>query len=145
MVTKTVNIVKLCVGSEGVDHLARWQESRLRSGAYPAPEHVTRMRPRRAMEVLNGGSLYWVFQGLILARQRIVALEDRRGEDGIMRCALVFDPKIIRTVAVPRRPFQGWRYLEVEESPPDLKSKKPDEGTSIPTDLAQSLAEIGVI
>ncbi len=144
MNNKTVNLVKLCVGSDGADHLARWQEARLKSGAYSAPEHVTRMRPRRAEEVLNGGSLYWVFQGWILARQRIVALDDRRGEDGKLRCALVFDPQIIRTVAVPRRPFQGWRYLEVEDSPPDLAFKHQGE-ISIPDDLAQSLAEIGVI
>ena len=144
MATKTVNIVKLCVGSMGVDHLARWQAERLKSGAYAAPEHVTRMRPRRDSEVLNGGSLYWVFQGWILARQRIVALEDRRGEDGIMRCAMIFDPEIVRTVAVPRRPFQGWRYLEVKDSPADLSSRN-REDDCLPGDLAQSLAEIGVI
>ena len=75
MSSKHVNLVKLCVGASSVEQLVTWQSERMRSGVYPVPEHVTRSRPRRAEEVLDGGSLYWVFRGQILARQRITGLE----------------------------------------------------------------------
>ena len=61
--------------------------------------HVTRMWPRREAELLDGGSLYWVFKGLVLARQRILGLEPRRGADGIERCAIRLDPAVVRTGA----------------------------------------------
>ena len=50
----------------------------------------------RADEILEGGSLYWVFKGLVLARQRIVAFDRRTGADGIARCAIGFDPELTR-------------------------------------------------
>jgi hypothetical protein len=77
------------------------------------------MWPKRADEILAGGSLYWVIKGVITARQRIVALDERRGSDGIARCALVLDAEVIRTEGAQRRPFQGWRYLDPAESPRD--------------------------
>ena len=60
MSSKHVNLVKLCVGASSVEQLETWQGERMRSGACRVPEHVTRSRPRRADEVLGGGSLYWV-------------------------------------------------------------------------------------
>ena len=78
------------------------------------------MWPKRADELLAGGSLYWVFHGLVLARQRILGLEPRRGGDGIERCAIRLDPEVVRTLPQPRRPFQGWRYLRPEDAPRDL-------------------------
>ncbi len=115
-----VNLVKLCVGVPTVDTLVDLQTRSIKEGRYAVPEHVTRYRPRRALEVLNGGSLYWVFRGYIQARQRIVALGERPCTDGITRCAIIFDPEIIRTKAYRRRPFRGWRYLAPGDSPPDL-------------------------
>ena len=78
------------------------------------------MWPKREAEVLDGGSLYWVIKGVILARQRITDLQEVNLGDGIPRCALVLDPEVIRTEAAPRRPFQGWRYLDPKDSPRDL-------------------------
>lgn len=107
------------------------------------PAHVTRMWPKREAELLAGGSLYWVFKGLILARQRILALTPREGADGIRRCAIGLDPVVHRTQARPRRPFQGWRYLTAEDAPPDLGAgtAEPD----LPRVLAAELAQIGVV
>ena len=101
------------------------------------------MWPKRAEEVLDGGSLFWVIKGQVLARQRILALEPRQGADGIARCALVLDAQVIRTEAAARRPFQGWRYLAAEESPRDLPKGRALE-TALPANLAQALAEIGL-
>jgi hypothetical protein len=101
------------------------------------------MWPKREAELLNGGSLYWVFKGVILARQRLLRLEEVTGGDGIPRCALVLDPEVIRTEAVPKRPFQGWRYLETKESPRDLPRGRAA-AESLPPRLEAALAEIGV-
>lgn len=138
-----VNILKLCVGADGVEDLTDWQDSHRHDWAGGNPVHVTRMWPKRAEEVLNGGSLYWVFRGVILARQRILGLQPRDWGDGITRCALVLDPEVIRTAAAPRRPFQGWRYLAPEDSPPDLVAGRAHED-ALPPDLARALAEIGL-
>lgn len=135
-----VNLVKLCVGAEGAEDLLRWQRARFGDG--PA-RHITRMWPRREAEVLAGGSLYWVFRGLILGRQRIIGLEEARGEDGIARCAIGLDPALVRTEALPRRPFQGWRYLSAGDAPADLPEGR-DREEPLPAHLAQALAEMGL-
>lgn len=138
-----LNIIKLCVGAESVEDLLEWHEQNKGRWAAGTTEHVTRMWPKRADEVLDGGSLYWVVKGVILCRQRILALEERRGSDGIARCALVLEAEVTRTEAAPRRPFQGWRYLAAEESPRDLpKGRALDD--ALPPALAQALAEIGL-
>jgi hypothetical protein len=142
-VGKPVHLLKLCVGAESVEDLADWQTSQRARWPAGRAVHVTRMWPRREAEILDGGSLYWVIKGVVLCRQRIVALEEVRGQDGILRCALHLDPAIHRTEAVPRRPFQGWRYLDPAEAPRDLAPARAAE-PSLPPRLAAALAEIGV-
>ena len=138
-----LNILKLCVGADSVEDLLQWQAQNRKHWPAGTAEHITRMWPKRAEEVLDGGSLYWVIKGQVLARQRILALEPRQGADGIARCALVLDAQVIRTEAAARRPFQGWRYLAAEESPRDLPKGRALE-TALPANLAQALAEIGL-
>jgi hypothetical protein len=142
-VTDHVNILKLCVGADRVEDLIEWQSTHRHDWAGGRPVHVTRMWPKRADAVLCGGSLYWVFKGVVLARQRIVDLQERLGGDGITRCALVLDPEVIRTEAAPRRPFQGWRYLEPQDAPRDLARQRAQDD-ALPPSLAQALAEIGL-
>lgn len=138
-----LNMLKLCVGAESVEDLTDWHRAHADLWAPGTTEHVTRMWPKHAEDLLAGGSLYWIIKGSILARQRLIGLSERRGADGIARCALVLDAEVIRTEAAPRRPFQGWRYLTAEDSPRDLpKSRAEDD--SLPPELAQALAEIGL-
>lgn len=141
-----VHLIKLCVGAEDVEDLAAWQTraiaERRALGDRPFPVHVTRMRPKRADELLAGGSLYWVVKGLVLARQRILALETHHGSDGVSRCGIVLDPAIVRTTPQPRRPFQGWRYLRPEDAPRDLLVAQ---APGMPTEMMTRLAEIGVL
>ena len=139
-----VNLVKLCVGAEAVEDLVQWQAERAARIPDWVPCHVTRMWPKREAEVLNGGSLYWVFKGVILARQQIIGLEERRGEDGIARCALLFAPEVIRTEPAPRRPFQGWRYLDPKSAPPDL-GKAAEGVTAMPEPMRRELRELGLL
>lgn len=139
----TVHLLKLCVGADGVEDLADWQASPAGRGRDGLPVHVTRMWPKRAAEVLAGGSLYWVFRGMILARQRVLRLDEWRGADGILRCAIVLDPGIVRTEPAPRRPFQGWRYLAATDAPRDLSPARAQDDP-LPPGLAEALAEFGL-
>jgi len=139
-----INLVKLCVGAEAVEDLTAWQK--MRAGGDPdyEPRHVTRMWPKRAEELLAGGSLYWVFKGVCLARQRVIRLDEVIGQDGIPRCGIVLDPEITRTTPMPRRPFQGWRYLTAADAPADLSDRARKEDP-LPASLNAALAEIGVL
>lgn len=143
-IVKPCNLVKLCVGADSVEDLAEWQAVHAPLQPGGRPRHVTRMWPKREAEVLGGGSLYWVIRGVILARQRIVALEPVEGEDGIRRCALVLDPEIVRTRPAPRRPFQGWRYLAPEDSPADIADARAADDR-LPPGLDAALTDIGVL
>jgi hypothetical protein len=140
----TIHLIKLCVGAERVEDLTDWQATARAKGPDGLPRHITRMWPKRADEVLNGGALYWVFKGLVLCRQRVLRLDEITGQDGITRCGIVLDPAVIRVTATPRRPFQGWRYLSPEDAPRDLpKGRETEE--ALPTALQAALAEIGVL
>jgi len=142
----TLNLIKLCVGVSSVQDLVRFRKERAAEaearGETYTPCHVTRMRPRRAEDLLNGGSLYWVIKGQILVRQEILSLEERIGNDGIRRCGIVMSPALIRTRAAPRRPFQGWRYLEQGDCPPDLRENVTDD--DLPESMSLALSEIGL-
>lgn len=138
----SLNLIKLSVGTEDVQDLADWQKTARAKGPDGLPRHVTRMWPKRDAELLEGGSIYWVIKGVVLARQRIVRLDEVDRGDGIRRCAIVLDPEIVRTEAVPRRPFQGWRYLKGREAPLDLKQGRAND--DLPPTLMTALAEIGV-
>ena len=143
MADTVVNLVKLCVGAERVEDLEAWQI--MRAGGRPdyEPCHVTRMWPRREAQILRGGSLYWVFKGFILARQTILRLDEVIGQDGIRRCGIVMSREVVRTEPVPRRPFQGWRYLEPQKAPRDLSEGTPADD-ALPVELSAALAEIGI-
>lgn len=138
----SLNLIKLSVGTEDVQDLADWQKTARAKGPDGLPRHVTRMWPKRDAELLEGGSIYWVIKGVVLARQRIVRLDEVDRGDGIRRCAIVLDPEIVRTEAVPRRPFQGWRYLEGRDAPRDLPQGRAND--DLPPTLMTALAEIGV-
>lgn len=142
-----LHLIKLCVGCESIEDLASWQAERLRQRRKagernPQLFHRTFQMPKRRAELLAGGSLYWVFRGLVLARQRIVGLEPRIGADGIGRCAIRLDPEVVRTAPQPRRPFQGWRYLRPEDAPRDLSAAA---GSELPAGLVAELAGFGVL
>lgn len=143
MTTDTIHMVKLSVGTESVEGLTAWQQSTASQGPDGLPRHVTRMWPKRADEILNGGSIFWVVKGVILCRQRIVRLDEVTRADGIRRCAIVLDPQLVRVAATPKRAFQGWRYLPVSDAPPDLRLSRAGEDT-LPAELNAALAEIGV-
>lgn len=142
----TLHLIKLCVGCDSVEDLAEWIEYRLKEKrkAREKPEHahVTRMVPKRIAELLDGGSLYWVIKGTVQARQRLTDIRPFVDKEGIGRCRLVLEPKVIRTEWRLKRPFQGWRYLEAKDAPRDLKAGRG--GDDLPPALHAELAELGL-
>ena len=143
----TVHLVKLCVGIDSVQDLRDWQIRRLQAlaqaGETPELCHRTMQTPRRRDEALDGGSLYWVIKGVILARQRIVNLKEATKDDGRRCCGIVLDPELVATRPHPRRAFQGWRYLTPEDAPRDLPASRGFE-EDLPEELAMALADIGL-
>ena len=139
-----VNLVKLSVGSESIASMTAWQRTARAKGPDGHPRHVTRMWPRRADELLAGGSIYWVVKGAILCRQPVLRLDEVRRADGIARCGIVLKPGLIPVVPVVKRPFQGWRYLSPEDAPEDMDPAHAAEAP-LPAGLSVALAEIGVI
>ncbi|MFN5615963.1 MAG: DUF1489 family protein [Brevundimonas sp.] len=128
-----LHMIKLCVGVSDV----AWLEKRARTGR---PLVITtRMTPKRAAEVEDGGSLYWVVKGSVQCRQPILDLTTH-GEGRTSHCDITLAPEVIRTAPLPRRPFQGWRYLEPKEAPPDLSSAG---DTDLPDELVKQLRELG--
>ena len=131
-----LHLIKLCVGCDSVEELRAWRAERDRRGVPPIVP--TRQTPKRAAELLEGGSLYWVIKGVILVRQPIVKIVTL--ESGVQPCRIDLGPELILTAPQPRRPFQGWRYLDAKDAPPDLPT---GEGAEMPQDLAKQLREIG--
>ena len=127
-----LHMIKLCVGVSEVEWLERRAE-----GGQPLIVH-TRMTPKRAAEIEDGGSLYWVMKGSVTCRQRILEITTI-GEGKASRCEIKLDSQVIRTAPLARRAFQGWRYFE-KDVPPDLSIAEP---TDLPPDLARELRELG--
>jgi len=132
-----IHLIKLCVGCDTIEELEAWQRTR---AAGPDWRVHTRHTPKRAAELLAGGSLYRVFKGVLLCRQAIVGVETV-GEGQAKRCEIVVSPKIVRVAPAPRRPFQGWRYLHPDEAPVDLSTG--DGPSHAPIELEMRLRELG--
>jgi hypothetical protein len=133
-----LHLIKLCVGVDTLDDLRAWRTQRAAEGK-PAIVH-TRQTPKCADDILDGGSLYWVIKGAVVVRQRVLAVE-RLEEGARSRCEILLDETLHPTAPQPRRPFQGWRYFDAKDAPPDLATG--DGGEAMPPDLAQRLREIG--
>ncbi len=136
----TLHLVKLCVGADDIDDLAAWQARQMKK--LKNPVHHTRMHPKRAQEILHGGSIYWVIKRAIRVRQKIIDIRSEKDDAGRDSCVLIFDAELVRTYAQPKRPFQGWRYLEPHEAPRDLKSG--EAAVNLPADLDAALKDAGV-
>jgi hypothetical protein len=127
----TLHLIKLAVGASDVGGMLAWANRR-------GPVVHTRMTPKRGEEILDGGSLYWVVKGSVLVRMPVTAIETI-GSKGASRCIIRLGPPAL-TAPMPRRPFQGWRYLTVADAPPDLAQAG---GEDMPVDLAKQLRELG--
>jgi hypothetical protein len=144
----SLHLVKLCVGADSLDDLRQWIAARMREakkrGQAQRHAHITRMVPKRADELLAGGSLYWVIKGQIEARQPILGIEPFMDADGIGRCKVWLDPEIVSVSPRPMRAFQGWRYFAVKDAPPDIDASQPDL-VAMPEAMRRELAGLGLL
>jgi hypothetical protein len=137
-------MIKLCVGAESVEDLAEWQAKRIkeRKKAKQSPNafHDTRMTPKRAEDMLAGGSLYWVIKNRIVVRQKLLRFEAVTDADDKGMCRIHLDPELVRVSPRNKRPFQGWRYLEPKDAPADLDGKGPALSADLEVALKEALA-----
>ena len=142
-----LHLIKLCVGCDSVADLEDWIKQKLKEKKKrrQKPEHIhtTRMLPKRAEELI-GGSLYWVIRGQISCREKILGIRTTTGKDGIRRCQVVLDGKVVLVEPRPRSAFQGWRYLEAKDAPRDLARAAPG-ASRMPEQMRRELRELGLL
>src|SRR5881394_1249881 len=143
-----LHLIKLCVGCDSVKDLREWIRGKLQEkkkrGLPLEHIHTTRMVPKRADELTDGGSLYWVIRGEVLCRQKLRDIRPFVDKDGIGRCRLVMEPKLLLTQPRPYRAFQGWRYLPPADAPPDLSRAAPG-AAAMPEELRRELRGLGLL
>ena len=145
-----LHLIKLCVGIDTVEELVAWRARRRAeleaAGLPPYGRHLTSNTPRRAEEILGSeGSLYWVIRREIRVRQRIHAIEPATDHEGRSCCALVFEPELVRVIPRSHRPFQGWRYLDGADAPPDLPAYEAGESAEMPEEMRRELRSLGLL
>jgi hypothetical protein len=118
-----LNLLKLAVGINDIEQLCQIRQARAaeRGGNWI----YTRNHPRRAQEVLAGGSIYWVIGGQIRVRQLVTGLRGERDDTGRRYCRIEVDAELVPTLPRACRPFQGWRYLAPADAPPDRSALAP--------------------
>jgi hypothetical protein len=143
-----LHLIKLCVGCDSVADLEDWIKQKLkekkRRGQKPEHIHTTRMVPKRADELVDGGSLYWVIRGQVSCREKILAIRPVTGKDGIRRCQVVLDGKVVLVEPRPRSAFQGWRYFDAKDAPRDLARAAPG-AAAMPEQMRRELRELGLL
>ncbi len=144
----SLNLIKLCVGCDSVKDLEDWIKERLaqkkKRGEKAEHFHTTRMVPKRCEELLDGGSLFWVIRGEVLCRQKLIDVRPFTDKDGIHRCRLVLQPKVVLVQPRPYRAFQGWRYLTEKDAPADLDRAAPG-ARDMPEQMRRELRELGLL
>ena len=136
-----LHLIKLSVGAASLDHLRQWQKQH--GAALPPLRHRTRNFPRRADEILDGGSIYWVINRLVTARQRVTGIAEGTRDDGTRCTDLFLDPVLVSVQPRMTKPFQGWRYLPHEDVPRDVVRGEMD--VELPEALRRELAALALI
>lgn len=137
-----VHLLKIAVGIDSIEHFHERMKVRRKAGK--TFTHYTRHMPKRAEEVLAGGSLYWIVKGYIAVRCPIVRLEEAVLENKGPHCGIVMKTQLIPVLPLPRRPHQGWRYLEAEDAPPDVAAAGKG-AAELPPKLLAELRDLGLL
>jgi len=137
-----LHLIKLAVGAKSIDEVRAWQEARARIA--PPLRHRTRNFPRRAVEILDGGSIYWVINRVVSVRQRVLDIVEAQERDGTACTDLVLDPALVPVRGRLMKPFQGWRYLTAADAPPDEAGQAGGTG-ELPDALRRELAALALL
>mgnify|MGYP001301808587 CR=1 FL=1 len=119
----------------------RWMEH---EGELVYPVWTSR-KPAREEALLDGGSLFWIIKKQIRVRQNVLAVVPyESGADEKPSYLILCSPELIRVEPVRKKPFQGWRYLEAENAPPDIgRIMAMDEPP--PPEMEKDLREAGLL
>ena len=136
-----LHLIKLAVGAKSLEDVRAWQAARARIA--PPLRHRTRNFPRRAEEILDGGSIYWVVNRVVSVRQRILDIAVAQERDGTSCTDLVLDPALVPVRGRLMKPFQGWRYLTDADAPPDEATSAG--AAELPEAMRRELAALGLV
>lgn len=143
-----LHLIKLCVGVDSIRELDEWIKERMaekKRKKQPLEHiHTTRMMPTQKDALLESGSLYWVIKGVIACRQKLIDLRQFTDKEGVKRCRIVMEPKLVPVIPKPRSAFQGWRYLKANEAPADL-SKGAKGVSAMSEEMRRELHELGLL
>ncbi|MBI3512868.1 MAG: DUF1489 domain-containing protein [Proteobacteria bacterium] len=143
-----LHMMRLAVGVRDIEHLASIQKKRKKiqlpkRGGKAVPSYTTHM-PKRAEELLDGGSLYWVIKGLMRVRQRLLGFRPYVDDEGRTRCMLLLDTTLVPTLPTAFRAFQGWRYFDPASAPADL-TKAGKGAANMPPQMLAELRSLGLL
>jgi hypothetical protein len=136
-----LSITKIAYRSESTATLTAWLERGARENGGPGYALMTtRYLPKRVAE-MAGGSLYWIHANMIVGRSPIIGFQ----ENGEGRYSMLLEPQFIPVRKKPKRAHQGWRYLESDAAPPDLKAGEADGRDEMPAKLLGDLSKMGLV
>lgn len=138
----------MAAGIEDIETLAAIlkRETKNDKNIGPYTSIYTRNTPKRAAELLDGGSVYSVFRSIIQCRRKILDIRQAKDSDGAQYCKILLEPKLIRVIPVAQKPFQGWRYLEPARAPRDSGVYKGiDNDNAPPAEMAEELRSMGLL
>jgi len=138
-----MHLIKLAVGVPSVEAFEARVAARREAGE--GMTVWTRSLPKRAGQVLGGGSLYWVVTGSIAVRQRVLAIEEDSYDDGTRCARFELEPEFVRVAPTRMRPFQGWRYLDPAKAPPDLRMSTAAGLDALPPAVLGKLRELCLV
>ena len=138
----SVHLLRPAVGIEDIDHFHEVIEARKQPGDPPSTYITTRNVPRRADELCDGGSVYWIIKGQIRARARVLRVERLEDDNGRAYCNIYLEAKLVLVEPHPRRAHQGWRYLKPEDAPPDLDAASAGD---LSPEMASDLKDLGLL
>ena len=135
-----LHLIKLAVGIASLEDLRARQAERA-----PPLRHRTRNFPRRAPEIIGGGSIYWVIARMVTVRQPIRDIAVGAYEDG-SRCAdLLLSPDLVAVRPRAVKPFQGWRYMEAADAPADEPEWARGQSDPLPEALRRELLRLALL
>jgi hypothetical protein len=138
-----VHLIKLAVGIGSLDELRAWQAQRAKQA--PPLRHRTRNFPKRAPEIVAGGSIYWVIARMVCVRQLVTDIREAAYDDGSRGTDLVLDPALVPVRPRAMKPFQGWRYLEASDAPADEAAGFVVDRDALPEKMRRELAALALL
>ena len=137
----TYHLKKIAVGIETIERLRIRQE--MLFNAYGKILHTTRNMPKQKEQLIKTGSIFWIIKRNVLVRQKILDIISVIRDDGSKGCEIELDKDLVRVIPTPMKPFQGWRYYMVDDTPPDLNLGNL-ENEDLPENINSELIKLGL-